>query len=193
MPVTIDPTVGGVNANSWAAVAEADAYFAARVPLSTPWVDMTDKTALLAMATRVLSAMSVARKTLRFDSNGRPYYYTSRKWTGEIATVTQALAWPRIGMFDRLGRAIAENVNPQELKEAQIELAGQLGLSDRTLDNDVAVQGITSVKAGSVAVTFKENIQAQVLPDAVLNLIPPSWLTDEIISYAINRPIFETV
>lgn len=75
---------------------------------------------------------------------------------------------------------------PQALKDAQSELAGQLLISDTTLDNSVSVQGLTSVKAGSVALTFKENIAAHVLPDAVMNLLPPGWLTDEIISYPAN-------
>lgn len=75
---------------------------------------------------------------------------------------------------------------PQALKDALSELAGQLAKSDTTLDNDVRVQGITSVKAGSVSVTFKNDIEAHVLPDAVMNLMPPSWFTDELIEYALH-------
>jgi hypothetical protein len=36
-------------------------------------------------------------------------------------------------------------------------------------------------------------IQSQVLPDAVQMLLVPSWLTDEIVSYAVRMPIFEAV
>lgn len=75
---------------------------------------------------------------------------------------------------------------PQALKDALAELAGQLAKSDTTLDNDVRIQGITSVKAGSVAVTFKKEIDAHVIPDAVINLMPASWLTDELIEYALR-------
>jgi hypothetical protein len=81
-------------------------------------------------------------------------------------------------------------VIPQELKEATAEFAGQLGLGDRTLDNDVIIQGITSVKAGSVSVGFKNEIIAQVIPDAVYNLMPQSWLTDELYVMA-NQAFFE--
>lgn len=73
---------------------------------------------------------------------------------------------------------------PEELKNAVAELAGQLSLTDRTLDSDVAVQGITSVKAGSVSVSFKSDVEAQVLPDVIWALMPDSWFTDELIEPA---------
>jgi hypothetical protein len=69
---------------------------------------------------------------------------------------------------------------PQELKEAQSELAGQLLMADTTLDNSVIAGGIKSVSAGSVSVSFKDMIEARVLPDAVWNLMPPSWFTEEL-------------
>jgi hypothetical protein len=181
-------------ANSFISLAEYAYYHERRLPLDPPVVTSGDVAARnVIMATRVLSAMHVARKTLRWGLDGKPFYYTSRAWTGEIATSTQALSWGRIGMYDRLGRLIASSVIPQELKDATAELAGQLGNTDRTLDNDIAVQGITSIKAGSVALTFKDMIQSQVLPDAVQMLLVPSWLTDEIVSYAVRMPIFEAV
>ncbi len=73
---------------------------------------------------------------------------------------------------------------PQELKDAESEFAGQLLIADTTLDNPVIIQGLTSVKAGSVALTFKDMIESHVLPDAVLNMMPPSWLTDELVEPA---------
>jgi hypothetical protein len=83
-------------------------------------------------------------------------------------------------MYDANGNVIPSNVIPQALKEAEAEFAGQLLKGDRTLDNDVIVQGLTSVRAGSVALTFKDSIVAQVVPDLVINLMPVSWLTDEL-------------
>lgn len=81
---------------------------------------------------------------------------------------------------------------PQELKDAESELAGQLGNADRTLDNDVIVQGLTSVRAGSVSLSFKDTIFPQVIPDAVFNLMPLSWLTDELYEPA-QRAMFDVV
>lgn len=194
MPIEIIATPGASDANSFCTLAEANTYHERRIALETPWVTSGDTPAiLLIMATRVLSSMIVARKHLRWDKAGKPYYYTSRSWTGTPVDDIQALPWPMKGMYDRLGRAIAEDIIPQELKDATSELAGQLGLGDRTLDNDVKVQGITSIKAGSVALSFKEVIETQVLPDMVLNLMPPSWFTDEIVSYGVNEFIFAAV
>lgn len=195
MPIDVIATANDSTANSFITLAEYAYYHERRLPLD-PVVTTTGDVAArnVIMATRVLSMMSVARKSIRWDKNGAPYYYTSRAWTGAVATATQALAWGRTGMYDRLGRAIASTTIPQELKDATSELAGQLGsLGDRTLDNDIATQGITSLKAGSVALTFKDVISAQVLPDAVLNLLPPSWLTDEIVDYAVQTVVFESL
>lgn len=243
----IDATIGGANSNSYETLAEANTYFDERVPLSTPWVASGNASIrALLMATRVLNAMAVPHRTLRkgCDCN---YIYTSRAWTGAVASPTQRLAWPRVGMYDANGnpldvaissvsaanpavvttsrvhgRATGDKVYiydsdstpsidgertvtvlttktfsvpvnvtaagtakgtvswmPQALKDAEAELAGQLLIADTTLDNAASAGGIKSVKAGSVAVEFKENIDAHVLPDAVLNLMPQSWFTDE--------------
>ena len=194
MPIEVIATPNAADANSFITLAEYAFYHERRLPLDPPVVVTGDVAARnVIMATRVLSSMIVARKTIRWDKAGNPYYYTSRAWTGSISTLTQALAWGRKGMLDRLGRAIAENAIPIELKDATSELAGQLGLGDRTLDNDVKVQGITSIKAGSVSLTFKEIIEAQVLPDMVLNLMPHGWFTDEIVDYGVSPIVFEAV
>lgn len=181
---TIDASVGGPASNSYETLGEAATYFDERLPLPTPWVASGDASVrALIMSTRVLDAMSVPHRTLRkgCDCN---FYYTSRQWTGLPASATQRLAWPRTGMFDRNGNAIASNVIPQELKDAESELAGQLLIQDTTLDNAVIIGGITSVRAGSVSVSFKDSIDAHVLPDAVINLMPQSWFTDELVTPA---------
>lgn len=195
MPIEVIATPNAANANSLITLAEYAYYHERRLPLDPPVVTTGDIAARnVIMATRVLSAMAVARKSLRWDRNGKPYYYTSRQWQGTLATDTQALAWGRIGMYDRLGRLIPSDSIPQELKDATAELAGQLGNSDTTLDNDISVQGITSIKAGSVALTFKDMIESHVLPEMVINLLVPSWFTDEIISYSVTSNfIFESV
>lgn len=183
MAPTINATSGSSTANSYATVLEADAYFESRSALPTAWGDSeSSKEALLVMATRLLDAMFRGTRILVQASGGIPaHYLVRRKWTGLPATTIQRLAWPRSGMYDQNGNAIGETIIPQDLKDALSELAGQLGIADRTLDNDVAIQGITSVRAGSVAVSFRDGtILSQVIPEAVLNLIPPSWYTEEL-------------
>jgi len=188
---TIVATPGAVNANSYETLAEAQAYFDTRLPLAG-WDDADDQNVLLIMGTRVLDAIARPLKVFVLLQDSKSYYRTRRQWTGAPATTTQKLAWPRTGMYDANGNAIASNVIPQDLKDALSELAGQLGASDRTLDNDVIVQGLTSVRAGSVSLTFKEMIETHVLPDAVWNLMPPSWFTDELITPAMPA-LFDVV
>ena len=194
MPPVLDVTVGGVSSNSYCSETEANTYFTERLPLVPPWVASgAYNAASLIMATRVLDALAQPFKTFFPTSGGQPAYYKARRhWTGSPATATQRLAWPRTGMFDANGNAIASTVIPQALKEAEAEFAGQLLKADSTLDNPVAVGGITSVRAGSVSVSFKDMIEAKVLPDAVLNLLPASWLTEEEITYA-NQFDFEVL
>jgi len=179
---TIIATPGAANANSYLTLAEAQAYFDARLPLAG-WDDADDQSVLVIMATRVLEMMFVGHRRLDRGKDG-DFYITTPKWTGAPSTTTQRLAWPRTGMLDRNGNAIAVDVVPQDLKDATAELAGQLGNADRTLDNDVIVQGLTSIKAESVALAFKDMIEPRVLPDAVWNLMPDSWYTDELIEPA---------
>ena len=187
---TIDATVGGASSNSYATLAEVNTYFDERLALVPPWVASGD-TSLRAMlmATRNLENFATSIRRLVTPTGGIPsYYVTARHWTGSPASSTQRLSWPRVGMYDANGNEIASNVIPQALKDAEAEFAGQLLKADVTLNNDVIVQGVTSVKAGSVAVTFKDQIVKQVIPDAVLDLLVPGWLTDEL--YEPANPAF---
>lgn len=182
---TLIATPNASNANSYLTVAEAQAYFDTRLPIAG-WDDNADQEALLIMASRVLNFALAPRKRFVRPSKGElGYFITSRTWTGLPATTTQALSWGRIGMSDLNGNAIAPDVIPQELKNATAELAGALGTSDLTLDNDVVVQGIKSVKAGSVSVDFKDDVSVtKLLPDTVFDMLVPSWLTDEVFEYS---------
>lgn len=192
MAVVIVATPGAANANSYETLIEAKAYFESRAPLSPAFDDADSPSGLLVMATRVLDSSFTARKILKKDDCDCQYYAISRGWSGSPATTTQKLAWPRKGMKDRNGNDIPDNVIPQDLKDAESELAGQLNVTDSTLDNDANAQGIKSVKAGSVAVVFRDYIESHVIPDAVFNMMPPSWFTDEIIE-PLNAVLFDVV
>ena len=182
MPPVIVATPGASNANSFGTLEEAAAYFENRLALDPAWVPTGDDAARsLIMATMILSSMSMPHKRIVHEKGKDAYYVVGRYWTGQPATSTQSLAWPRIGMRDSLGREIPVDVIPQELKYAEFELAGQLRKADLTLDNDVSTQGISSIRAGSVSVSFRDNIAAKVLPDYVLSLMPPWWFYEETI------------
>jgi len=189
---TIDATAGGANANSYETLEEAAEYFDNRLPIVPPWAPTGDASErLLITATRTLNNMFRGGRTL-VKKGTDSYYIINRKWKGQRATTTQRLDFPRIGLVDADGNAVPSDSVPQEIKDATSELAGQLGAGDRTLDSDVVVQGIKSVSAGSVSVSFKDDVSAQVLPDAVVNNIPPWWYDDEQIELT-NTFEFEVV
>lgn len=169
---TLITTPGAANANSYATVAEADTYHEGRLH-DEAWDDVDDKEAALIWAATLLDGWMV--------------------WTGSATfPATQALTWPRTGMLNRNGFAIGSTVIPNELKNAQSELARQLALSDLTANDDVVNKNITSLRAGSVALSFGQkdhsrdylgvwpDVSATIgmgLPDAVRILLVPSWYT----------------
>lgn len=176
---TINATPADPAANCYLTHAEANAYFEERLPLVPAWVTSGQEAALI-MATRVVDmVMRPGRRWVPVGDKG--YFVQRRAWTGTSSTQTQKLAWPRQGMLTQNGVAIPSGEVPYELKCATAELAGQLLKADRTLDSDVAVQGLTSLKAGSVSLGFREAQLPQVLPDAVLELLVPSWYNEEVI------------
>lgn len=194
---TVIATPNTVDCNSYSSRANGDNYYAERL-FATIWTGATAdvKDAALIMATRVLDAALTARRTFVPPVGQRAGYYIVRPtWTGTRSTLNLSKrAWGRASMLDRNGVAIAETVFPTELADATCELAGQLIRADRTLDNDVAVQGITGIKAGPVSLSFAEGAAAysQVLPQAVLDLLVPSWLTEQVIQ-GMYQASFEVV
>lgn len=183
-------TPGAADADSYATLTEANTYATTkRVPTVTWWTTATDPQKEAAMRSAAILLDRIF------------------KWTGAAVDSTQGRAWPRSGMLTRNGFEIpttgASSI-PVDLKDAQAEFALQLGAGDRMSDNDAAKQGITSVKAGSVAVTFKDvNVSdpdaldaqlrlmgselaylSKVVPDAVRWLLVPTWYTE----HTITRP-----
>lgn len=190
--MAIDTTPGGASANSYATVAEFKTYRTNRLPSVAGVLTASDAQieAGLIVAARALDAS--------FD------------WTGSAVDSTQALTWPRKGMLTRNGFAVptsgATSIRP-ELKDAQCEWAYQLlaGI-DTTSDNDAAKQGISSVRAGDVAVAFQnvntsteESVDMIIrrlgsefnylnAPGEVRRLLVPSWFSQP----SIKRPaLFE--
>jgi len=157
--MTLVATPGSSTANTYATLQEAKLYCTNNL-YTAEWDAATDsqRESALIMATRLL------------DADKWP-------WKGSAASATQALCWPRSGMTGRTGFPIQSDVLPQELKDAVSEFAKQLVASDRTGDNDPVRQGITSVKAGSVSISFdpksttKEEASWIIIPDVVRMMI----------------------
>lgn len=175
--MALDTTVGGASADSYATLAEFNTYITNRPNATTLSTDAA-KEAALRFAAKLLDAMFA--------------------WTGSAVDGVQVRSWPRSGMVTRNGYDIGTTTIPQELKDAQCEWAMRLGASDIAADNEALKQGITSVKAGSVAVSFKSVDEttdeaiirqqselfylSKTVPDAVRFLLVPSWYTEATIT-----------
>jgi hypothetical protein len=161
---TIDATVGGADANSFATHIEAEAYFDDRLHADA-WNDAEEDDQLRALiqATRLLNAL-VGRNS---------------EWTGAAASETQRLAWPRTGMTSSTGYAVASDEIPEEITAAEFEIALSLlqATSDPLATSAIESLGLTSLKAGPVALTFKDELQvsANLIPDVAFDLLVPSW------------------
>jgi hypothetical protein len=193
MPLTLDPSVGGANSNTFADLDYYKLYLQTRLPapsfLSAALSNSIDEKlkADLIVSCRILNA--------------------SFTWTGSPATTTQALTWSRSGMFNRNGVAIPENINPNELKDAQCELAIQVRSADLVSDDQAAKKNVKRVKAGSVEVEFQDSnandfseadtiisklsrdFDYTRIPNQVRLLLVPSWYTEN--SLINNELIFE--
>ena len=155
---TLVTTAGSATANAYVTLAVADQYHEDRPAVSTTWASATDaqKNAAILWATTLMDSLW--------------------EWTGFSTDSLQLLLWPRQSMLKRNEwEFVLDAVIPIELQEATAEYARQLLVSDRAGDSDIETQGLTAVKAGPVALQFKQGVVAKPVPDAVFNLIPPSW------------------
>jgi hypothetical protein len=165
MPLAVDATVGGPNANSFQTVAEIDNYFLGRVPSSVAaqWnaLSATDKIAAAVMSTTWITALV--------------------HWTSFPVSAAQALPWPQYGQVKRSGIAMVPlDIIPQELKNCQAEIALYLAQEDRIADFDPIKFGINKLKVGSIDLEFREKIPVQdqppVIPSTLWDLLVPSWV-----------------
>lgn len=150
---TLVATAGASNANTYITLADADTYHDSH-GYATTWTAATDdqQKVVLVWATRLLDA--------HFE------------WTGEIASDTQSLGWPRAATYDKFGRLLANDAIPEAIEFATAELARHLLAADRTAPESVDL-ALKSVKAGSIAIEYLNGTTAgaAVVPDAVYDLI----------------------
>lgn len=144
--MTLDATPGGVDANTYLTMAEANEYFKNRLH-SSLWDSLEDKDPGLQTATRLLD---------------RWVYYP-----GEKASESQALDWPRDGVVDEDGYYVSDDIIPKQIKEATCELLYFMIEDDPTAPNDM--DGIKSLKVGSLQIVAEDhfNSDSSVIPEAV--------------------------
>ncbi len=154
MAITIVATAGAADANSYVTEAELTAWIEDRLRNSTAVAAATSDTKkkALVLATRLLDEQI--------------------EWEGDPSEPTvQALQWPRYGLEDDKGNTLDEDVVPQRLKNATMELACNLIDSDRTAE--VSTEGIDRIKAGPVEIEFSASTPParKVMTDTVLEMI----------------------
>lgn len=149
---TLDPTVGGASANTYASLAEANLYCTNRPNHSDFWDTATDtqKEEALIWGTILLDMA---------------FQWTGGAANGPTPGPIQALAWPRIGMTDKNFFPIDPTAIPAFIKNAQSEYARQLLAQDIASDNDAVKNEVLGLKAGSVSMQFR-NTELGTLPQA---------------------------
>lgn len=151
-PPTLIATAGASDANTYATLAQANAYHEAHVHGEAWRTALTEtKQRALLTATRLLDQHVI--------------------WNGTATSSSQALLWPRTGLLDAKGYTLSASAIPTFLADACAELARQILTEDRTADSDVEAKGLTSLTVGPIAMTFKSAVAGKVLPDAVWYLI----------------------
>ena len=158
MPVSsLVITAGSATANAYVSLVVAEQYHLDRPAVGLTWTAASDaqKNAAILWATKLLDSL--------YD------------WTGYVVSSTQALLWPRYGMWYPSGYYVPSDIIPVQLQQATAEYARQLLVSDRAGDSDIETQGISSISAGPVSISFTDSVHAKVIPDAVYNLLPPEW------------------
>jgi hypothetical protein len=190
VPLSLDTTVGGPSANSYASQAELISYIAVRFPPVT-WavaaaalaVNPPNPSSDLLNATLIAAARELDNC---FNWRGLAVVYLDH---------VQARAHPRTGLLTRNGLPLDPTTIAIDLKNAQCEFALQLNVSDLLADIAQLKQHVASVKAGSVQVNFQPhsmstydaadidvrmrgpqfNAVSNVVPDEVRRLLVPSW------------------
>lgn len=164
----IDATIGGTDTNSYIDLPEAEILIHAR-PFHEDWdainaADADDiKKAALVWATRILSNYC---------------------WKGTIASQTQALPFPRTGLYDNDGREYASDAYPQWLEVATTELAFFMATEDRL--GDAGTEGFKSIKIDKLVFEIDPNDRTALIPDYIIDAID-RWMESEDGGFSVSR------
>lgn len=155
MPLVLVATPGATNANTYCTLAEADTYHESVIDNTSLayWTAATDDQQNRALAT----ATKLIDEQIEFD--------------GAPTELTQALLWPRIGMYTAAGEEIDDDVIPQTLKDATAEQARMLLAADRS--GDTSTDGISALKVGDLSIDFSSSTppKRKVLSDRVIEML----------------------
>lgn len=167
-------TPGSASANAYVTLTVADQYQADRPAADTVWADAVypAKEQAILWATKLLDRMVL--------------------WTGSVVTETQALLWPRVGMYYRNEFYIPDNIIPADLQHATAEYARQLLKSSSVgsstggtksqleeLAQSAQKYGLGSVITPNVSIARAGGYELpeRHVPDEVFALLPAGWLS----------------
>lgn len=152
---TLTATVGGASSNAYALVTAGDTYFDERLQASN-WTGESDadvKGRALVMATRRLDTF---------------------RWAGIKNATSQALEWPREGVFDKDGEEYATDSIPTFIQHAMFEIAldflNQNASSEDPLSGD-GLDRFDRAKIGPMEVEVNHARSSTDVPDHVRRLI----------------------
>ena len=134
MSLTVETGAIVSGAESYASVADADAYFTARANAAWAALSSTAKEAALRQACDYIEAVYGLR------------------WAGDRVSDTQPLSWPRSGVYVD-GVEIVDTALPAGLVRANIELAVKASAGDLLADQGAQVRSET---VGPISVTYAD-------------------------------------
>lgn len=140
-----------VGENTYIDLAGADAYFDDSLKFAS-WDALTDdvKSKALVTATRMLD-----RQT----------------WAGTKTDESQDLQWPRSGVTDKYGNAIDSSTVPQQILEAQCELALSIALDPSVETNSSTSGNIKFLKAGEAEIGYFTPTRGGRFPTIIQELV----------------------
>lgn len=148
------PTIT-VNTNSYITLANANTYMGATLQAAV-WSALAD-------ATKEAALITAARMIDR------------QAWQGTKTGDPQVMAWPRSGLVDKDGAEVPSNTVPQQVVDAQCELALALAQDASIQSNSSNTQNIKRVQAGSASVEYFRSVLGGRFPTVVQELIG-NWL-----------------
>jgi hypothetical protein len=148
---------GKIDANSYADVAEGDAFHEAHL-YATDWTaaSLATKTAALVFATRLIDA--------HFQFRGfKAHQLQALQWPREFARDDDALHNRVFLSLASRDEYFASNIVPKTLRDATIETARELIKANRTEDPDG--EGLaTMALTGTLSITFDKSDRRPVIP-----------------------------
>jgi hypothetical protein len=159
MPLTLikEDGTGRVDANSYADVAEGDAFHEAHL-YATDWTaaSVATKTAALVLATRLIDAHYQFRGFKAHDTQ-------ALQWPREFARDDDALRSRGFAGLSSRDEYFASNAVPRTLRDATIETAREFIKANRADDPDG--EGLASLAlTGALSMTFDKKDRAPIIP-----------------------------